>query len=336
MKTIILQYLAVSAAILLALPAGASATCAGKDLIAAMPERDRAALASRAEAVPYPRGNFWRATRDGSTIDLIGTMHLADPRHAALLETARPLIAAAEKVMLEVTADETVRMQDAFSRDPGLGFIVEGPSLIEQLAPDEWQTLRQAMAARGVPAMLASRMRPFMVVATLSMPDCLLSDPAAAANGLDRMIEDEARRLGRPVAGLEGYEAMIRLFDRTDPELALDMLRATLAQQNMTEDYYATLANAYFAGDHRLIWEFSQDTATAAADIGFDPERLRAGMDAIHDLALVERNHAWMDRLLPLAEGRRLVVAVGAGHLAGDDGVLKLLERAGFTLTRLD
>jgi len=332
MKRLLLQSLALAAGVALAPMAAAATGCTGSDLIAAMAVEARADLMRRADAVPYPRGNFWRAERDGSVIDIIGTMHLADPRHEALLERARPLIASADLVLLEITADETARLRDAMARDPGLAFVVDGPGLIDLLRPDEWEVLSAAMAARGIPGMIASRMRPFMVVATLSMPDCLLPDIAAAGLGLDRMIEAEARKAGRPVGGLEGYEALMLLFDQTDPDIVLDMLRATLAQMNMTEDHFTTLANAYFAGEHRLIWEFSRSLALAPELAGFDPKRLLAGMDAIHDLALVERNHAWMERLLPQAEGRRLMVAVGAGHLAGEDGILRLLERAGYAI----
>ena len=48
---------------------------------------------------------------------------------------------------------------------------------------------------------------------------------------------------------------------------------------------------------------------------------------------LVGRNRAWMPRILD-HPGDTVVVAVGAAHLSGEDGVLQLLEHAGYRLDR--
>jgi hypothetical protein len=56
-------------------------------------------------------------------------------------------------------------------------------------------------------------------------------------------------------------------------------------------------------------------------------------MDGYMDLLLYDRNRKWAKALDTLLHGKSLLVAVGAAHLPGDQGVISLLRRAGYTLT---
>ena len=67
---------------------------------------------------------------------------------------------------------------------------------------------------------------------------------------------------------------------------------------------------------------------------GFDPKLLARFMDAL----LIQRNHVMAERIgekLKAAPGKGLFFAIGAGHLIGEEGVLKLLEKQGLKVTRV-
>ena len=67
-------------------PGPAAARCAGQDLLAQLPATDAAALEAATEAQPFARGNLWQASRaDGARLVILGTYHMADPRHDAIL-----------------------------------------------------------------------------------------------------------------------------------------------------------------------------------------------------------------------------------------------------------
>ena len=54
------------------------------------------------------------------------------------------------------------------------------------------------------------------------------------------------------------------------------------------------------------------------------------------DILLNNRNRNWVEKLKKIMPAKALVIAVGAGHLPGDKGVIKLLRKEGFTVTPVE
>ena len=50
---------------------------------------------------------------------------------------------------------------------------------------------------------------------------------------------------------------------------------------------------------------------------------------------VVDRNRAWTPKIVELLEGdRNAMVVVGSMHLIGDEGLVSLLKRRGYTVTQ--
>ncbi len=306
------------------------AACGGTDL---RPGLDPAALSSAMGDMPFPQGNLWRAEKPDSVVHVVGTIHLDDPRLDPIAARLRPLIAGADRVLLEMTETEEAALNDAMGRDPGLLFLTDGPTLPDMLAEPDWQRLSQAARDRGIPAFMAAKMQPWYLSTLLSIPPCAMADLAAGGEGLDARVQDIAMAEGVPTAALEPYDTLFRLLGAEPMEDQIEVLLASLLPPRATEDMLATTVASYFDESHgegwvaaRLIARDLLDMPAAEVDVMFQE---------MTDILLVDRNRAWMPVILEAAEGSEIVVAAGAGHLHGTYGVLQGLADAGYTLTRL-
>lgn len=315
------------------LPAAARADCVGSDLIAALPPDDRAALVAAAEAAPYPRGNLWRATRDGMEVTLVGTYHLDDPRHDAIAEALAPALETATVLLVEAGPEEEAAMKSHMARDPSLMLAPQdAPTLVEVLPDAEWQALAEAMRARGIPPFMAARFRTWYVSVLLSVPPCAMAG-MEVPEGLDKRLIELALFSDIPVRALEPWDTAFRIFDTMPDDAQLTMIRSALVLEPMAEDNMATTAAAYFAEESRLIWEYARMVSHTLP--GATAETVEAEFAQMEEALMSRRNRAWLPVIEAAAAEGPVLAAFGALHLSGQDGVLALLDRAGWKLERL-
>ena len=321
------------AALFLLTAAPASATCAGQNLLDIMPAADRAALTAAADAVPYPRGNFWRATRGDAVLYLIGTYHFEDPRHAATVAALSPALQTAATLLVEAGPDEEALLIARLTSDVSVMVNTTGPTLPELLPEAEWQALANAMRARGIPPFMAAKFQPWYVSMLLATPACAMEAALSGAPGLDALLTDAALAANIPVRALEPYDTVFRIFGDLTPEDQISMIRATLATEPRAADFAATLADAYFAGQSRLIWELSRRESLGLP--GYTAARVDAEFARMEESMMASRNRDWIGVIEDALQDGPAVAAFGALHLSGTEGVLALLETRGFTLTPL-
>lgn len=336
--------LALAGAFILALaPLSAQATaCTGRDLMAELSPDERAGLRVAVDAVPHARGLFWRAEKDGARITLIGTYHFGDARHDAIADRFAPEIAAADALLVEAGPEEEAALAAALAENPALMLEPEGPTLPERLSEAEWQRLSGALAERGIPAVVASRMRPWYVATMLGLSPCMLQEAAARGGetgGLDHKLIERALAADVPVRALEPHDTVLRVFGDMTGDEEFDMIRAALPAAEHADDYATTLIEAYFAEDAWMLWEFGRHDAYENS--GLSREAVDAQMTLAKRELMDERNAAWMAPLTGAAEaaatrGKAVVAGFGALHLPGEDGVLRLLERDGWTVSRIE
>lgn len=325
------RLLALAALCLAPLPG--LADCVGNDLIAALPVTQQAALRARADAAPFARGNLWQASRDGQQVILVGTYHLDDPRHAETLTQLAPALDKATLLLVEAGPEEEAALKHRLAKEPGLMVQTSGPTLPETLPPEQWQALSEALQARGIPAFMGAKLKPWYLTLLLSVPVCALEAATQGSRGLDGMLIDAAADRGLPVRALEPYDTVLRLFDDLSAGDQIEMVTSTLAMEARSEDMGATLATAYFAGESRLVWEFMQVQSLQLP--GQTPETVAEEFAQMDRAMISGRNRAWVPIIEEAAARGPVLVAFGALHLSGEAGVLNLLAKRGFAITPL-
>ncbi len=140
-----------------------------------------------------------------------------------------------------------------------------------------------------------------------------------AANGVDRALiaQFDARLV------LEGARNQLRIFDRLPEADQRDLLEAIVVESREAETSDAgDLAQLWLSGDMDALAKENSEGLLA------DPE-LRAAL-------LTDRNDKWVKQIDAWLEREELItIAVGAAHLAGDDGLPELLRQRGYTVIRI-
>lgn len=270
--------------------------------------------------VVHGQGLLWRITGTdaGEPSYLFGTMHSDDPRVVDLRPAVERAFDNAHRYAFELDFRNDIRaaMQQAM-------FDRGSPTLREQLDPADWQRARAAAGERGLPEKAVLLMDPWALAITLAVP------PVDPQQTLDRILFDRAVERGRPVTGLEKVGEQIDLFDGLATETQLKMLHQVLAlhAEERIAPLFDQLREAWLRGDLQAL------TAIAEANPMLPDE---ADNDVFERRVIDERNERMVERMQPLVERGGAFVAVGALHLPGDKGMLRLLEQAGYTVEAME
>ena len=138
--------------------------------------------------------------------------------------------------------------------------------------------------------------------------------------GADRVILREFR--GRTIHEFEGAVQQLSIFDQLPESEQSDLLVGVLEEEALKEQDPNRLRRAWLAGDEAALIDATTSGLMA------DPE--------LREALLVERNQAWIAPLVRiLNRGEKPLVAVGAAHIVGKDGLPELLAERGYTVRRI-
>lgn len=278
-----------------------------------------ALLLAAGTATAWPdRGILWEILDDDRHVAyLFGTVH---SDHPEVLDLPPPVRLAIDRS--RVHAFEL----DLLTLDPRaisqLMRNADGPGLDRTLPPELWRRTEAAARERGLPASAAAAMEPWALAIVLALPP---TDPHRV---LDHALQRSARAEGDRVIGLESVQEQLSIFDELDRSGQVDLLRQAVDQVETGEAkrLYQALLDAWLARDLARIAELAQRHPALP-----DPRE----NDALMDRLLRQRNERMMKRMQPLLAEGDAFIAVGAMHLVGETGLVRLLERHGYSLRPL-
>jgi len=273
-----------------------------------------AGTASRAASTADDtRGLLWKVEgKNQKPSYLFGTIHIADPRVTNLPPTVRTVFDAADALIVEVVPDveSMARLTQSmrFSDDRTLTQTVGAPMVADAQA---------ALAKRGIPLMEIENLKPWAIALMLLTPDLNGALP------LDLVLQTRAAERGVTVAGLETMDEQIAVFDDLSFDDQRALLEATLRDQAEIARRTEALTQAYL--DRDLV------KLQALTDVDeLDDPQLHA---KVTRRLLTERNRRMVDRMQSRLRRGNAFIAVGAAHLPGPQGLIKLLEREGYRLS---
>lgn len=281
--------------------------------------------------IPYGEGNHWIAIKGGRTLHIIGTMHSGDRRMSPIVRRLKPIIESADALLLEVSSykfEQAFEDRQIFRK---YMLLPQGQSLRRMMSAATWGELAVKLQVLGMSPAELDRLQPWFASELLDRVSCVSNTPRYRGKGLDDRIETVARRARVPIGSLEtvgqSFGALMAMPKRDHVRL----IELELERQRTGQITFNKLDDAYFeeaVGQIMVMSRWSLYT---------DYKASRAELDQLHNSLigsmLNRRNRNWIPVILR-TKGDTLVVAVGAAHLPGREGILNLLRQQGYTLQR--
>jgi uncharacterized protein YbaP (TraB family) len=305
------------------------AVCAGKDLVAELQADDAPALERIRETAARTEngeGLLWKLEREGTPPSyLFGTMHVTDPRVLDLPEPARKALDEAERLVIETTdALSQDKMMAVLATRPDLMMFTDATTLSSLLTPQDRRTVEGGLQARGISLASVNKMKPWMLAAMLASSPCELARQAKGEPVLDVKLAAQAQAANKEVLGLESGAEQLDAMARLPMAFHLSSLVETLALGNRIDDVTETMITLYRQEQIPLLWPLLDHVM---------PEAGGEGYAEFEQVMITARNHVMAQRAQPILDQGDVFMAVGALHLPGKDGLVRLLRDAGYTVT---
>lgn len=265
-------------------------------------------------ACRHAKGLLWKIERGGSAPSyLFGTIHVSDPRVTNLPAVVQQTFDAAQSFTMELIFDGGGLTHMAETM-----FFNDGRTLEDTIGAKRYAEVKRVLAARQLPLGDVNKKKPWVIGMTLGAP-------SQTGISLDMQLQVRATLQGKPTYGLETVREQIAVFDGMTMEDQIAMLDQALRYYDQSAHLLETLVQAYVARDLTRMMAIIDST-------GHDNRRTH---ETFMNRLLVNRNVNMAERMRVRLDEGNAFIAVGAGHLPGERGLLMLLERAGYRLTPL-
>lgn len=261
---------------------------------------------------------------------IVGTYHLAPVSFVDSIPGLRAAMTETQQVCGELDMSDMMS-PDNIQKMMKAMMLPEGKTLKDYLTVEEMDKLNQLMKSligmdltNPILEQQMGKMTPSAINTQLAVLMYMKHTPGFDPTNLfDGYFQKAAKEANKPVVGLETMDFQIKtLYQGKSLERQKTMLMCMVNNTAYHEQNLIALTRAFFAKDLAKMWEITKEKENNSCDS--TPEE---------DAQLIDnRNIDWLTKLPAIMADKSTLIAVGAGHLPGDKGVLSLLRQAGYTV----
>lgn len=242
---------------------------------------------------------------------LFGTMHLLCADDARLSANLKKAIRDTKHIYFEIDMDDMSQMMSALKYVR----MSDNTKLSDLLSKEEYARVKTYFDKNGsmLPFSMMERFKPYMLTSLIGEK----SMGCEQTNGMEMSIMQEAKKYDKEILGLETAEFQAGLFDSIPYEKQAKELLNYIDSIDNYKDNTSDLVKVYREQNLQKMQELTMT---------------EKGIGEYMDLLVYDRNRRWVTQLSDILAKNRTLVAVGAGHLPGDNGMINLLRKAGYTL----
>lgn len=249
---------------------------------------------------------LWQLEHDEFPADsyLFGTMHVQDVRAFRRLKTAKEKILECDRFAVEFHLEDMTAGADLRKMN-----LPEGQKLSDLMSAKKYEKLRKILLKSvGLDLNFFQQSLPFMLLGMVSGLMLKKEMPAS----LDETLWSFAKAEGKSMHGIETLKEQLEVLDQIPIPSQVKMLQAMGKNISKFRKYLLHVTHLYEQEELQLLSKVVKRNA-----------------GGLRKLMLYRRNEVMADRIFDMAMQAPTFAAVGAGHLGGKMGVIRLLKQKG-------
>lgn len=254
---------------------------------------------------------LWKVTGKGLSKPsyLFGTIHMICPSDYIWTGAMKSSLEKADKLCLEMDMDDANVMMAATS---GL-METSGKKLSSYFTPEQYKLVsKYAKDSLGLDLALMEMMKPVALQVLLTTRSAVCEDAVSYEENLMKTVKDN----NKEVIGLESAEDQLKALESIPIDSVVkDIVEAAEGKAMADDGEFTKLVAAYKQQDLKKLYDMIME----GGELGLSTDAL-----------LTDRNKKWASAMPGMMSKNSVFFAVGAGHLWGDKGVIKLLQAQGY------
>ena len=246
---------------------------------------------------------------------LFGTFHLICKDDIPFGEQLNKAIKSTDEIYMEMDMDDPATMMGGL-----LLMNMRGDSTLKKLyKEEEYKKVENFFNdSLHIPIGMFQKMKPFFLMAML-YPKML---PCKTISGVETELMTLAKENKKEIKGLETMAFQAAVFDSIPYTQQAKELLKTIDNLEAYKKYFDTMVRVYKSQQLNKIEDLFSKS--------------EFGMQDNQDILLDNRNKNWVNQLNVILKKESVFIAVGAGHLVGNMGLINLLRKEGYTLRPID
>ena len=264
---------------------------------------------------------------------IVGTYHLAPASFVDSIPGIHEAIEGTSQVCGELDLMDAFKPENA-SRLLKSQMLPEGVTLSSLFTDEQLERLNallfevmgtnlneEAFAAQ------MEKMSPVALSTTLTLTSYMKGTPSFNPMDLiDNYFQMQALQNGKSVIGFETVDFQIGILYNAPLEKQVNDLMCLVDHFDNANEMVDRITAAYFSQNLKQIEEALEEESQL--DCGTTPED--------EDVLISNRNRNWVETMPGMMAEQPTLFVVGAAHLCGEQGVLNLLEKAGYTIEGME
>ena len=269
---------------------------------------------------PVARPALWSVSDADTTVYLFGTIHLLPEKYQWRSAKFDAAVNGSQELVVETIVDEKNPMA-LLSVLSSMAFSPNLPPIADRVPKAKRAALATAIKESGIPPSAFDRMETW-AAAFMLLGNQYKAMGLKGGEGVEAVLRSNFLEQKKPIGELETNAQQLGFFDTLPEHAQRQLLEGSIESPQDTSKEFKRMLASWVTGDVAAI------ARSFNHDLSASPE--------LQDALIKRRNANWKGWVEQrMAKPGSVLIAVGAGHLAGPGSVVDLLKRDGYKVRRV-